>query len=128
MSLKNCLVRSVAAGLALFVLGWIIYGFLLEPSGVAETPIMWAIVLGSLLSGALLTLVLGWKGTSGAPEGAKAGGVFGLVMVLAGGFMAHGTMMAGPVLGEVFRDGIVALVMYGIAGAVVGMLTARGGD
>lgn len=128
MSLKNCAVRSLAAGLALFVLGWIIYGFLLEPSGVAEAPIMWAIIVGSLLSGSLLTMVLGWKGALGAAEGAKAGGVFGLVMELAYGTMGHGTMMDGPELGEVILYGIAALVMYAIAGAVVGMLTARGGD
>ena len=89
---------------------------------------MWAIVAGSLLSGGLLTMVLGWNGASGAAEGAKAGGVFGLLMELAYGTMAHGTMMAGPVLGDVIRDGVVALVMYGIAGAIVGVLSGRRSD
>ena len=127
MTLRDCVVRSVAAGLALFVLGWIIYGFLIEPSDMAEAPVMWAIVVGSLLSGGLLALVLDWKGALGAAEGAKAGGVFGLVMAVAAGMMAHGTMMAGPALGDVIRDGIVALVMYGIAGAIVGVLSERSG-
>ena len=127
MTLGNCIVRSVAAGATLFALRWAIYGSLLEgsllePSGVAEDPIRWAIVAGSLLSGGLLTLVLDWKVALGAAEGAKAGAGFGLVMELAYGTMAHGTMMAGPALGDVIRDGLVALVMYGIAGAVVGAL------
>ena len=46
-------------------------------------------------------------------------------MQLAAGTLAHGTMMAGPPLGDVIRDGFVALVMYGIAGAVVGALSGR---
>ena len=128
MSLKDCVVRSVSAGLALFVLGWVIYGFLIEPSGMAEAPIVWAVAVGSLLSGGLLALVLGWKGASGTADGAKAGGVFGLLMELAYGTLAHGTMMAGPALGDVIRDGVVALVMYGIAGAIVGALSARVGN
>ena len=128
MTLKDCVVRSVAAGLALFVLGWIIYGFLLEPSGVAEPPVMWAIIVGSLLTGGLLTMVLDWNGAMGAAGGAKAGGVFGALMALAYGTMAHGTMTAGPALGEVIRDGAVALVMYGIAGAIVGVLAERAGE
>lgn len=128
MSLKDCVVRTVAAGLVLFVLGSVIYTFLIEPSGVAATPRMWAIVVGSLLGGGLLSIVLGWNGASGVGEGAKAGGVFGLLMELTYGTLAHGTMAAGPALGDVVRDGIVAMVMYGIAGAVVGVLAARGGE
>lgn len=128
MTLKDCVVRSVAAGLALFVLGWIIYGFVLEPSGAAEAPVMWAILVGSWLTGGLLTMVLGWRGALGAAEGAKDGGLFGALMVLASGMTMHGTMTAGPALGEVIRDGAVALVMYGIAGAIVGVLSERGAE
>jgi len=44
------------------------------------------------------------------------------------GTLAHGTVAAGPALGDVVRGGIVAVVMYGIAGAIVGVLAARGGE
>ncbi|MDE0395699.1 MAG: hypothetical protein OYK82_13085 [Gammaproteobacteria bacterium] len=59
MRSKGCGVRNIAAGLALFVLAWITYGFLLERSSVAAAPILWAIRQGPLQSGGLLTMVLG---------------------------------------------------------------------
>ncbi|MDE0082454.1 MAG: hypothetical protein OXT72_07390 [Gammaproteobacteria bacterium] len=40
MRSKGCSVRNVAAGFALFVLAWITYGFLLEPSSVAAALIL----------------------------------------------------------------------------------------
>ena len=75
MRSKGCGVRNVAAGLALLVLVWITYGFLLDRSSVAAAPILWAIMKGPLQSGGLLTMDLGWNGASGATEGTKGDGL-----------------------------------------------------
>ena len=129
MDMKKCVVGSVSGGVVLFVLGWLIYGYVFaDTPGMAEEMVMWAVIVGSLLSGMLLTMVLDWNGAGSAGDAAKAGATFGLVLGLAMGFMSHGTMdmSMAPGLGMVIRDAVVAAVMYGVAGAVIAMAAGRG--
>lgn len=128
MDMKKLVVGSISGGVVLFLLGFLVYGFIItESPGMAPEGemVLWAIILGSLFSGMLLTLVLGWRGAANAGDAAKAGGAFGLVMALAFGFMAMGTMAAdiSPDMGRILLDGVVAAVMYGVAGAVIAMVT-----
>ena len=124
----KCVAASVAGGAVYFVLGWIIYGFLIQDSGAAAEPVIWAIGLGSVFIAAVLALVLSWRGTTGAGDAFKASAGFGVLLGLAIGFSLMGTMEpeAGPDLTTVVRDAVIGALMYGAAGVVVAKVLGAG--
>lgn len=126
----KCVAASVAGGAVYFVLGWIIYGFLVQDSGAAAEPVIWAIGLGSVFIAAVLALVLSWRGTTGAGDAFKASAGFGVLLGLAIGFSLMGTMEpeAGPDLTTVVRDAVIGALMYGVAGVVVAKVLGAGGQ
>lgn len=126
----KCVAASVAGGAVYFVLGWIIYGFLIQDSGAAAEPVIWAIGLGSVFIAAVLALVLSWRGTTGAGDAFKASAGFGVLLGLAIGFSLMGTMEpeAGPDLTTVVRDAVIGALMYGVAGVVVAKVLGAGGE
>lgn len=128
---KNFLMATIAGGVTLFVLGFLIYGVLLADffanDAISPEPIMWAVTLGQLLSAAFLTIILGWKGVASAKEGFQAGAVIGAVMGLAFGLMMYGTMVGMHTMATLIGDTVVSLVVYGIAGAVIATALNRGG-
>ena len=128
--MRKCVAASVAGGAVYFVLGWIIYGFLVQDSGAAAEPVIWAIGLGSVFIAAVLALVLSWRGTTGAGDAFKASAGFGVLLGLAIGFSLMGTMEpeAGPDLTTVVRDAVIGALMYGVAGVVVAKVLGAGGE
>ena len=109
---KNFVTGTVAAAVALLVLGYV-QGM----AGIGEAANLDLNgILGLLFSGAFLTLVLGWKGTSNAQDGFKAGALVGALMSLGG--------MSGD-MGGAIMAAVVALVVTGIVGAVLGVLAGR---
>lgn len=130
--MAKCVTASVAGGLVYFVLGWIIYGFIIQDSSAAAEPMIWAIGLGSLFLGAVLALVLSWRGTTGAADAFKASAGFGVLLGLCIGFTMMGTME--PEASQfdttkVIRDAVIGALMYGVAGiAVAKVLGAGGGE
>ena len=123
----KCVTASVAGGLVYFVLGWIIYGMLIQDPNAAAEPTLWAIALGSLFLGAVLALVLSWRGTTGAGDAFKASAGFGVLLGLAVGFSLMGTMEAsGLDTMTVLRDAVIGGLMYGVVGIVVAKLLGGG--
>lgn len=126
--MARCVGASVAGGAIYFILGWLIYGFLIQDSGAAAEPVIWAIGLGSVFIAAVLALVLSWRGTTGAGDAFKASAGFGVLLGLSIGFSLMGTMEAGPDLTAVVRDAVIGALMYGVVGVVVAkVLGAEGG-
>lgn len=128
---KNFLTATIAGGVTLFVLGFLIYGVLLADffanDAVSAEPIWWAVTLGQLLSAAFLAVILGWKGVATGKEGFHAGAVVGALMGLAFGLMMYGTMDNVHTMATLIGDTVVSLVMYGTAGAVIATVLNRGG-
>ena len=134
---KNFVVAAAAGGVVLWVLGFLFYGVALmeffqsnagSATGVMkETPDWLWLTLGQVAAGALLATVLGWKGVTDPASGAKAGALFGLLMSLAFGLTMFGTANISN-LTATLVDPIVAAVMFGAAGVVVGMLLGRDGE
>lgn len=118
--MMKCALASVAGGAVYFVLGWIIYGMIIQDPGAAEEPILWAIGVGSLLLGGVLALVLGWRGTTSTGDAFKASAGFGALLGLAIGFSLMGTMEAsGLDTVTILRDAVIGALMYGVVGVVV---------
>ncbi|MDE0475216.1 MAG: hypothetical protein F4020_01765 [Gammaproteobacteria bacterium] len=110
---KNFAIGTVAVAVALLVLGYVEGAV-----GVGEAATLdLAGILGLLFAGAFYTLVLGWRGVGNAQDGFKGGAVLGAVMSL----MGNGIMSGDAVMALV-----VAAVVTGIVGAVLGVLAARG--
>lgn len=127
---KNFLMATIAGGVTLFVLGYLIYAVLLADffanDAINPEPVMWAVTLGQFLSAAFLAIILVWKGVANAKEGFQAGAIIGAVMGLAYGLMMYGTMVGMHTIATLLGDTVVSLVVYGVGGAVIAMVLNRG--
>ena len=97
---KRLITGTVAGGITLFVLGYLIYGLALADffagnaggaTGVArDTVIMWAIAVGEFSIAALVTLALGWTGASSMRDGFKTAALVGFLVWLGADFIHYG--------------------------------------
>jgi hypothetical protein len=136
MQPSKFVVTSLSAGLLLFLLGGATYGWALadffaanmgSATGVAkDPPEFWAIVVGELSNGTLLTLIIaGWAKAYGFGPGARVGAVMGLLMTIGFSFVMFGTEHTFN-LTAVCVDVLVNTVRYTIVGGFVGWLASRG--
>lgn len=131
----KCLVASVAGAVVLFVGGYVLYelvlgGFFAANAGSAtgvikESPDFLWIAVGQLASGGVLATALGWKGATDVAGGAQAGAKLGALIAVAVGFVTLGAMNTSTLASTVV-DVVVTGVLWGAAGAVVGMMLGRG--
>src|SRR5205085_1632526 len=92
MNSKNLILGGIVGGIAYFLLGWLVYGNLLdnffkEHPGAAgnltkpmEQFTWWALVLGNIVSGFLLAYVFSKAGVSTLAAGLITGAVLGMLM------------------------------------------------
>lgn len=137
--MKNkVLISGLMGGIAYFLLGWLIYGFMLrnymkencDQAGMRpmEEMIMWAIALSNLFWGYFLALIFGWTNTTGLYAGMQKGVVIGLFVSLAMdlGMYSMSTMFLNPY--AIIVDVAAFCVMSAFAGAVVGWFMGMGMD
>jgi hypothetical protein len=127
---------SVAAGITLFILGFIFYAVLLMDFMGAqsmsadlwkETPDFVFLILGELLIGTAVTYVVGVLG--GARDfmsGLKPGLVLGLLLALGISFSYYATSNMLTFTGWMV-DSLVSLIRIGIAGGVAGLVMGKVG-
>ena len=134
MNSNKTLLAGLVGGLAHFLLGWAVWGGLLASffarnagtaTGVSKaTPEMWAIALGSLALGFLLSYIYGrWAGITTFKTGAIAGLIIGLLMGAFYDLIAYGTtnlMNLTAVLADIVVSGIVTAIVGGIVGLALG--------
>jgi hypothetical protein len=135
MSTKRFVLAALAGGIAVFMVGGLIYGVLTvdffkanEGSAVGvmrATPDYVHLFLGQLVFGVLLTVVIGkWAGQSGAGTGLRIGAVFGALF----GFAMNLTMFGVTHIQNITAtlvDPFFAMIQMGIGGAVVGAVLAK---
>ncbi len=134
MTTQRCVQGTVAGGVTLFVLGGVIYGivfagFFTANSGSAtgverEAFRFWALGLGQLVTGGLLTLLLGWKGVSTLGEGLKAGAIVGLLFGLGIDLTLYGVTNIFNMTATLV-DPILSMLLFACAGAVIGVVLGR---
>ena len=138
MDLKKFVTGSVVGGIAFFFLGYLFYGVLLagfysEHSGAAagtargmEDIVWWALILGNVSSGALLSYIfLKWANISSFGGGASAGATIGFFIGLSMDLIRFAT--AGMFdLTASLGDVVVMTVMYGVAGGIIGAALGMG--
>lgn len=122
---KNWVVASVVAAVAMFVLNLLVGmvgGDFMSAAMAAEGT--WQSIVGHLFAGSVLALVLGWRGTGDAADGAKAGAVLGILHALSGSFAGMEAFDFMGLVGAV----VTGIVVYGVGGAAVAMAPTGGGD
>ena len=129
MDTKRFVIGTVAGGITMFAVGYLIWrlafaGFFAanvgSATGVArETPLIWASVLGHLALAALVTLAVGSRaGSPTVAGGLKTGAIVGFLVWLGVDFIFYGSTNMSNLTATIV-DPLLELVRTGIAGAVI---------
>lgn len=136
--MKKLLIGGIIGGIVHFFLGWLVWGILLNDffkahSNPASSVLMrgendmiwWALVVGSLAMGFLVSYVLLKSGVSTVSNGAITAGVIGLLLSMGMDCIMYAQMkfFGGRVMAA---DIIAATVVMGIIGAIIGWYFGRG--
>ena len=134
MTTQRCVLGTVVGGITLFVLGYVIYGivfanFFAANAGTAtgvdrKTFVFWALGLGQLVWGGLLTLLLGWVRVSTVGGGIKVGAIVGLLFALGIDLTLYGVTNISN-LTATLVDPILNMVLFACAGAVITLVVGK---
>jgi hypothetical protein len=140
--LTRVLAATVAGGIAFFVLGFLIYGLLLDPlvmkpnmieySGLMKDPPMWVpLVLANLVNAFYLAFIFDkWAGIRTFAGGLKGGAIvmflIGLTFQLM--FMAFMNISKNhiPMIADLVGSTVLGAIGGGVIGAVLGMMNKSG--
>jgi hypothetical protein len=138
MFTKKFFIGTLAGGIAFFFLGYLIYGMALSgffsrhstaaPGTMKQMNeiVWWALILGNLALGALLSYVFLKLGSIGSfGSGASTGAAIGLFVTLSTDLIRYATENSFD-LTAMIVDVLVGIVMYAIAGGIIGALMGRG--
>jgi hypothetical protein len=138
MDSKKFLIGTLAGGLTFFLLGYLLYGMALAdfftkhsitPAGTMKSMndiIWWALILGNLATGALLSYVfLKLGNVSSFGTGASTGAVIGFLMILGVDLVRYSTENWFGRKGAA-ADVLVFTIMAAVAGGVVGIVLGMG--
>jgi len=130
MKTNRILFGGLAGGVALFLLGWVIYGILMMDYSMANYNqcmnrpnmgmIWWALILSNFALGFLLALIFSWSNTTGILAGAKVAGIIGLLLGISMDFGFYSMTTMYPSLSVTFVDIITYTVYLALTGAVIG--------
>ncbi len=135
MDAKKLAYGTLVGGAAIFLLGFLFYGILLmkfftaqegSATGVSKEPMeFWALALGNLALGALLTYIFErWAGITTFAGGLKGGLVVGFLMSLSFDLTMYGTSNIMTLTGALV-DVVVYTVMIAVAGGLIGWLLGK---
>jgi hypothetical protein len=127
---------GLAGGMALFLLGWAVYGILLMNymtentnqcmARAQEEMVWWAGLLAQFAWGFMIALIISWSKTPGAVSGAKKGIAVGLLSAISIDlfFYSMTTMYSNAAV--MFLDIVVFTVMMTVVGAFTGWVMSLG--
>lgn len=133
MNSKKLIIGGITGGVVIFLAGWLIYGILLMDymahhsrmsSGAfrSETEmIMWAMALGNLGLGFLLSFLLLKLNANGLKGGLIYGGLLGLFISFSMDLMLYAQLNIWG-KGALVADVIGSTIMLAVAGAVIGFV------
>ena len=132
MDAKRLAIGTVVGGIAMFVVGYLIWNILLDywngafdAAGVAREPqLLWAVVLSNVPAAALITLAIERGGSSTIGGGVKIGAIVGF-LVWSGvdlAFYANTTIFD---LTTIIIDSLLASVHYCIGGGAIAAVLGR---
>ena len=138
MDTKRILIGTLVGGVAMYVFGYLIFelafgGFYARNVGSAtgvlrDTPLQWAVALGSLSLAALVTLAIETRpGPLTIGKGFSTAAVVGFLLWLGVDFLRYGGTNV-PNLARTLVDPVLEIVRNGAVGAIVAAALARIGN
>lgn len=138
MNIKRLSIGSVVGAITLYLLGMLIWVILFADffdanSGSAvgvdrDTPIIWALIIGSLFYAVLLTLALESRSTSNSlVDGLMIGAVVGALLWGTADFVIYGITNLNNLTATI-ADILLEGVRGGLAGGVVAVVLSKVGD
>jgi hypothetical protein len=138
MDLKRISIGTLVGLVVLYALGWLFWGMLFadfftanegSATGVdREAPILWAMILGTLMYAKLVTLALVSRGENlSLVDGAKAGAVVGLLLWGTADFILFGLSNLNTLTGTI-ADTLLEAVRGGVAGAIIALVLSKVGS
>jgi hypothetical protein len=132
MNTTKFFIGGIAGGVIYFFLGYLAYGILLANymqsfvSGVDRTDAMvyWALILGNLLFGFVLSYVINRSGGASVTGGLVTGFVTGFLFIAGFDFVMYATTHLIS-LHQVAADTIAFTIISSIAGAVVAIVSRQ---
>lgn len=136
MNTNKFLVGGIIGGVVNFLLGWLVWGMLLmnfmnENMGTAtgvmkaeNEMVWWALIVGNIFWGFVLSYVLNKSGTNGVGAGATTGAILGLLIAGGFDFTMLGTaniMTLNGVLVDIAASIVVSAIVGGVIGWYLGM-------
>lgn len=137
MNIKRLAIGSVVGTIVLYLLGMLFWIYLFaeffadnsgSATGVQRLPmITWALIVGTLLYGALLTLALEWRGSKSVMDGLVTGAIVGALLWGCSDFTHYAITNVNTLTGTI-ADTVLEAVRAGITGAVVAFVLGKVGD
>ena len=138
MNIKRLAIGSVVGTIVLYLLGMLIWevlftDFFEAQAGSAEglwreAPIVWAMVVGTLLFAVLLTLGLeSGSGSKSIVDGLKVGFVVGLLLWGTADLILYGLTNMNTLTGAI-ADAVLEGIRAGITGGVIALVLGKVGD
>ena len=135
MDIKRLVIGTVAGGIALFILGYVIWNMLFveffaanagSATGVVkDSQVVWALSLGSLCYAALLTLAIGTRaGSATIVEGLKIGAIVGGLMWFAVDLTLYAVWNVSNLTAAI-ADSLLELIRAGISCAVIAAVLGK---
>ena len=132
MDTKRLAIGTVVGGIAMFAVGYLIWNIALDywvagfdAAGVArESALLWAVALSNVPHAALVTLAIGWSGSSTIGGSVKIGAIVGFLVWLGAdlAYYANTTIFD---LTTTILDPLLTAVHFGIGGGVIAAVLGR---
>ncbi len=135
MDTKRLIIGTIVGGIALYVLGYVIWEMVFadffaanvgSATGVArDEPLLWAIALGVVANGALLTLAIGTRaGSATIVDGLKIGAIVGFLMWFSVDFIRYGFSNVENLTATIV-DPLLEVIHAGIAGGIIAAVLGK---
>ncbi len=135
MDIKRFIIGTVVGGIALYILGYVMFNLAFadffaanagSATGVWKDPqVMWAIAVGTLSYAALITLAIGTRvGSTTIVEGLKVGAIVGFLMWFGADLIIYGIWNVGNLTAAIV-DSLLELVRGGIGGVVIAAVLGK---
>ena len=135
MDIKRLIIGTVVGGVALYLLGYVIWERAFtdffaanagSATGVEKDPqVIWALAIGALSYAALLTLAIGTRaGSATIVEGLKIAAIVGFLMWFGVDFIHYGIVNLSN-LTSAIADSLLEGIRAGISGAVIALVLGK---
>lgn len=135
MKIAKVFIGGLVAGVAMFFLGWLIYGILLSSlmgencnSGNArpmDQMVWWALIVSNLVWGLLLAIIIDWTSNTSITSGFKVGAVLGLLTALGFDLSMYAMTTMYSNLNIIFVDALAYSAMFAITGVVTAFVMGK---